>query len=158
MVDTCPQVNLSYFYDNQYYSSGAVNVRDMIIPYLIPGLGKATHVAAYIGATNKYFDGKNSYYIPSSEELYLLPSQLNTAINQALGLPNDLRNEALTNILYSLNTEIDREMKEIGVDKCIIDTSPFFCRSDAAFMVRGGRIDNPRKDGSAIYKIARVAY
>lgn len=126
MVDTCPQGNLSYFYDNQYYSSGAVNVRDMIIPYLIPGLGKATHVAAYIGATNKYFDSKNSYYIPSSEELYLLPSQLNTAINQALGLPNDLRNEALTNILYSLNTEIDREMKEIGVDKCIIDTSPFF--------------------------------
>lgn len=125
-VDTCPQGSLSYFYDENYYSSGATNVRDMILPYLVPGLGKAAHVAAYIGATNEYFSKKNNYYIPSSEELYLLPSQLNTAINQAIGLPNDLRNEALKSILYSLLTEIEREMAEKNLDKCIIDTSPFF--------------------------------
>lgn len=125
-VDTCPQGNLSYFYDNQYYSSGAVNVRDMILPYLVPGLGRATRVAAYIGATNKYFTNKRNYYIPSSEELYMLPSQLNTAINQTMGLSPDLKNQALSNILYSLRTEIEREMKENNLDKCLIDTSPFF--------------------------------
>lgn len=125
-VDTCPQGNLSYFYDNQYYSSGTVNVRDMILPYLIPGLGRATRVSSFIGATNKYFSDKNNYYIPSTEELYLLPSQLNTAINQAQGLSGASRNEALSSILYCLRTEIDREMTELKLHKCIIDTSPFF--------------------------------
>lgn len=125
-VDTCPQGNLSYFFDNQYYSSGSINVNSILLPYLVPGLGKATHASSFIGATNKYFSEKNNYYIPSSEELYLLPSQLNTAINQAIGLSNDLRNEALKNILYSLHTEIMREMKENSLDRCIIDTSPFF--------------------------------
>ncbi len=125
-VDTCPQGNLSYFYDENYYSSKAVNVRDMILPYLVPGLGKATHIASYIGATNEYFSEKNNYYIPSTEELYLLPSQLITAINQASGLPNDLRNEALKSILYSIKNEINRELDEDNLNKCIIDTSPFF--------------------------------
>lgn len=125
-VDTCPQGNLSFFYDNQYYSSGSVNVRDMVLPYLIPGLGRASHVASFIGATNKYFSDKKNYYIPSTEELYLLPSQLITAINQTSGLNNEQKNEALKNILYSLKSEIEREMSETQLDKCIIDTSPFF--------------------------------
>lgn len=125
-VDTCPQGNLSYFYDNNYYSSKIINVRDMILPYLVPGLGKATHVASYIGATNEYFSEKNNYYIPSTEELYLLPSQLITAINQTSGLSNDLKNEALKSILYSLKIEVARELNEDNLDKCIIDTSPFF--------------------------------
>lgn len=125
-VDTCPQGNLSYFYDNQYYSSNAASVQDLILPYLIPGLGKSTRVASYIGATNPYFSNKNNYYIPSTEELYLLPSQLNTAINQTNGLSVSQKNEALGNILYCLKREIEREMAENSLDKCIIDTSPFF--------------------------------
>lgn len=125
-VDTCPQGNLSFFYDNQYYSSGSTNVKDILLPYLIPGLGKADRVAAYIGATNQYFQNKNNYYIPSTEELYLLPSQLITAINQALGLMEPQRKEALKSILYSLKTEIEREMEQNSLDKCLIDTSPFF--------------------------------
>jgi len=103
-VDTCPQGNLSYFYDDNYYSGGQTNIRDVLLPYLVPGIGKATHVASYIGATNKYFDDKNNYYIPSSDELYLLPSQLNTALNQAAGLQGEQRTQALSSILYSLRT------------------------------------------------------
>ena len=105
-VDTCPQGNLSYFYDNNYYAGQQTNVKDMLLPYLVPGLGKATRVSAYIGATNHFFEQKNNYYIPSSEELYLLPSQLS--------------------ILYSLKKEIERELNENSLDKCLIDTSPFF--------------------------------
>lgn len=56
----------------------------------------------------------------------MLPSQLITAINQTSGLSNNLKNEALKSILYSLKTEIDRELTEDNLDKCIIDTSPFF--------------------------------
>lgn len=125
-VDTCPQGNLSFFFDKNYYASNQTNVRDMILPYLVPGLGKASRVAAYIGATNEYFADKNNYYIPSSDELYLLPSQLNTAINQATGLQQPQREQALSSILYSLRTEIDRELEQNSLDKCIIDTSPFF--------------------------------
>lgn len=125
-VDTCPQGNLSYFYDNNYYSRQQTNVKDILLPYLIPSLGKATHVAAYIGATNRYFANKHNFYIPSSEELYLLPSQLITAINQTLGLSQDTRTQALKNILYSLKQEISRELDENSLNKCLIDTSPFF--------------------------------
>ncbi len=125
-VDTCPQGNLSYFYDDNYYSGGQTNIRDVLLPYLVPGIGKATHVASYIGATNKYFDDKNNYYIPSSDELYLLPSQLNTALNQAAGLQGEQRTQALSSILYSLRTEINRELEQNSLNKCLIDTSPFF--------------------------------
>lgn len=126
VVDTCPQGNLSYFYDNSYYAGQQTNVRNMLLPYLVPGLGKSTRVAAYIGATNEYFSKRNNYYIPSSEELYLLPSQLITAINQATGLQQPQKDEALKSILYSLKNEIERELVENNLDKCIIDTSPFF--------------------------------
>lgn len=125
-VDTCPQGNLSYFYDNDYYSGQQVNVRNILLPYFVPGLGKATHAASYIGATNKYFAQKNNYYIPSSEELYLMPAQLITAINQAASLQSPQREQALKSILYSLKTEIERELQENKLDKCLIDTSPFF--------------------------------
>lgn len=126
-IDTCPQGNLSFFFDNQYYNNTGTSVRDLILPYLIPGLGKPTHIAAYVGATNKFFDNKQTYYVPSSNELYLLPAQLISAINQTTGLQSPARETALLSILYSLRNEIEREMKEIGtVSKCLIDTSPFF--------------------------------
>ena len=125
-VDTCPQGNLSYFYDKNYYAGNQTNVKDMLLPYLVPGLGKATRVASYIGATNQFFSGKNNFYIPSSEELYLLPSQLITAINQTAGLQQEQKEQALKSILYSLETEIKRELSENSLDKCIIETSPFF--------------------------------
>lgn len=62
----------------------------------------------------------------SSEELYLLPSQLITAINQTAGLQQAQKEQALKSIRYSLEKEIKRELLENSLDKCIIDTSPFF--------------------------------
>ncbi len=125
-VDTCPQGNLSYFYDKNYYADYQTNVKDMLLPYLVPGLGRTTRVASYIGATNQYFSDKNNFYISSSEELYLLPSQLITAINQTAGLQQAQKDQALKSILYSMETEIKRELSENSLDKFIIDTSPFF--------------------------------
>lgn len=131
VVDTCPQGNLSYFYDNNYYSSHISDVRSLILPYIIPGLGKASHVATHIGTTNKYFKDKHNFFICSSDELFLLPSQLLNALNQALSLNAPLRDDAVASIIFSLKTELDREMSECSsdkhlVDKCLIDTSPFF--------------------------------
>lgn len=126
-VDTCPQGNLSFFFDNQYYSAAQTSVKDLILPYLIPGLGKATRTAAFVGATNQFFGNKKTYYVPSSGDLYMLPSQLMSAINQTLGLDNGQKKTAINSILFSLKHEIEREINEIGeVSKCLIDTSPFF--------------------------------
>ena len=126
-VDTCPQGNLSFFFDKQYYSLNQPSIRDLILPYIIPGLEKPRHVANYVGETNLYFKDKKTYYIPSSNELYLLPAQLISAINQTAGLQSPQHEKALTSILHSLRVEIERELQETGqTTKCLIDTSPFF--------------------------------
>ncbi|MCK4259281.1 MAG: ParA family protein [Halanaerobiales bacterium] len=124
-IDACPQGNLSYFYDNNYYVNSPVNIVDMILPYIIPGLGKPARIASQISATNKFFRD-NSYYIPSSSELYLLPSQINTALNLAKNLTGTQQETAINSILLSLKREIEREMGETKCNKCLIDTSPFF--------------------------------
>ena len=36
------------------------------------------------------------------------------------------KDQALKSILYSLKSEIERELSENSLDKCLIDTSPFF--------------------------------
>ncbi|MBP3530876.1 MAG: ParA family protein [Thermoguttaceae bacterium] len=126
-IDLCPQGNLSYFFDKEYYLHGA-NIRDALLPYLIPGMPSVERIASYVGATNQYFDGKNVYYIPSSNELYLLPSVLNSALNLTDGglLDSTQRLAAISNALFSLRKEIKRETTQNGLDKCLIDTSPFF--------------------------------
>lgn len=126
-IDTCPQGNLSFFFNNLYYNENNFSVKELILPHLIPGLERHTHMAAFVGTTNQFFEDRQTYYIPSSNELYLLPAQLIGAINQASSLSSPQRETALKSILNSLKTEIEREMKEIGkVTKCLIDTSPFF--------------------------------
>ncbi len=126
VVDTCPQGNLSFFFDSQYYANQSPTVRDMVLTHLIPGLGSTTRIANYIGATNEFFAEKNSYFIRSSDELYLLPSQLITSVNQVSSLPPQQKEQALNGIVFSLKTEIEREMRENNLAKCLIDTSPFF--------------------------------
>ncbi len=126
VVDTCPQGNLSYFYDEEYYVNNSTNVRDLILPYLLPGLGKAKRVAKNISASNPHFGKKKSYYIASSNDLYHLPSQITTALNQAKSIPGPQQITAIDYILYSLRDEIEREMKEAHLERCLIDTSPFF--------------------------------
>jgi chromosome partitioning protein len=74
-VDTCPQGSLSYFFDNSYYQNVLTTVYDMLLPYFFSGLARASRVAQRISATNSHFANKNSYFLPSSSELYALPSQ-----------------------------------------------------------------------------------
>lgn len=128
-VDTCPQGNLSYFYDTHYFNSQKPSVYELILPHIMPGgLGKPGFVAQNIAATNEAFNEakRHSFFIPSSSMLYVLPSQLTTAINQTNSLSGNVRVSALDNILLSLNEEIRREMKETRTSRCLIDTSPFF--------------------------------
>jgi len=126
VVDTCPQGNLSYFFDSSYFQNNTTTVKDLILPYLLPGMGKATRVAKNVSASNLNFAGKNTFYIPSTSDLYTLPSQMATALNQAKTLTGQQRINAIDSMLYSLKSEITRELSEVGVKKCLIDTSPFF--------------------------------
>ena len=125
-VDTCPQGNLSYFYDNGYYQNVSTTVNDVLLPYFFPGLGKASRVAQFIGATNPHFSTKKNYFVPSSAELYTLPSQMANALASANQLSGPQKVTVTDSLLYSLKTEIEREVIETGANKVLIDTSPFF--------------------------------
>lgn len=125
-VDTCPQGNLSYFYDNGYYQNVSTTVNDVLLPYFFPGLGKASRVAQFIGATNPHFSTKKSYFMPSSAELYTLPSQMANALASANQLSGPQKVTVTDSLLYSLKSEIEREVIETGANKVLIDTSPFF--------------------------------
>lgn len=126
MVDTNPQGDLSYLYDSAYFSGPGVSVYDMILPHIVPGLGAAKFVAKRIAATNDYFKGKNNYYIPASHYLYILPSQMSIALQQAQTLPGAQRAASMDNILYALKNELKREQADTKTTKCLIDTAPFF--------------------------------
>ena len=127
-VDTCPQGNLSYYFDHDYFSS-LVNVGSLIKPHILPGgFGRASHVARLAGATNDFFRNKKAYFIPSASDLYMLPSQVSTALNQINTLTGDEFIARRNDIIFGLRDEINREISELQgeVDKCLIDTSPFF--------------------------------
>lgn len=126
VADTCPQGNLSYFYDPNYALTGGVNSADLIRPYILPGFAHPTHISQKIGATNEYFADKNSFFVKSSSDLYILPNQISTAMVQARTVAGAMQNTMLDGILYSLRTELAKEAQITKSDKCLIDTSPFF--------------------------------
>jgi len=125
VIDVCPQGNLSYFYDHGYDQCGT-NIYQALTPYFLPNMRHASNIAAYVGATNEYFDNKRVYYIPSSNELYLAPTMLNHALQGTINLPPRDQSDAVASIMFSLKSEIEREMKDNKLNKCLIDTSPFF--------------------------------
>jgi len=126
IVDTCPQGNLSYFFDKNYATSSATTVNDLLTPYFIPGLGSASRAARPISASNTFFNGKNNYFIQSDNSLYLLPTQMANALAQARTTAGSVQTTIIDNMLYSLRTEIRREMSETKTKRVLIDTSPFF--------------------------------
>ncbi|CQJ67390.1 MULTISPECIES: ParA family protein [Yersinia] len=126
VVDTCPQGNLSYFYDNNYATSNSASVNDLLTPYFVPGLGHPSRVAKPISASNRWFNGKSNFFIQSNNELYLLPTQMANALAQARTLTGTTQTTVIDNMFYSLRNEIRREKTESGTNKVLIDTSPFF--------------------------------
>lgn len=64
--------------------------------------------------------------MPSSSELYTLPSLLANAIAGANQLTGPQKIKVVDTLLYSLKTEILREQKQTKTKRCLIDTSPFF--------------------------------
>ena len=126
VIDTCPQGNLSYFFDPNYQTSSSLSINDVLRPYFLPGFGMATNPAQYIGATNQFFSQKNNFFIKSSNDLYILPSQMANAIVQARTMLGNTQSQMIDHMLYSLRTEVNKEMTVTNTERCLIDTSPFF--------------------------------
>ena len=126
IIDTCPQGNLSYFFDHNYQINSGVSINDVLRPYFFPGFGKASHSSQFIGATNCYFANKNNYFIKSSLDLYILPSLMANSLAQARTLTGQPQIQAIDTLLYSLRTEVNSEMNVTNTKRCLIDTSPFF--------------------------------
>lgn len=124
-VDVCPQGNLSYFYDQDYFNQRQNTTFDLIMSHILPGLSGASNSSLFAGATNKSFKGKRVFYIPSSENLYTLASSLYQGISMVSLLPNEIRDARMRDILNSLNIEVDKEMKANDLKRCLFDTSPF---------------------------------
>lgn len=125
-VDTCPQCNLTWFFDTNYLQNVGLTVYDMLLPHFVPGLGSASNIAKDIAATNTNFRNQHAFYLPSDSKLYVLPSQIATAMVQAQSMSGTQQIQILDNILFSLKHDILREMQETDTTRCIIDTSPFF--------------------------------
>jgi chromosome partitioning protein len=125
VIDTCPQGNLSYFFDNAYFQNTATSAYDMLLPYFVPGLGQASRVARKIGATNIHFNKKSSFYVPSASELYTLPSQMANALMQARG-SGTRQAQLIDRMLLALKSEVARELIDANAKRFLIDTSPFF--------------------------------
>ena len=128
-VDTCPQCNLTWFFDNNYLQNVNLTVHDMLLPHFVPGLGSSSHIAKKVSATNPYFENKQIFYLPSDNRLYVLPTQMAAALVQAQSIGGAQQVKILDNMLFSMKNEIQREMKEVDAKRCIIDTSPFFSGS-----------------------------
>jgi len=126
VADTCPQCNLTWFYDTEYLQNVQLTMYDLLLPHFLPGLGRASRLARKIDATNSFFEGKNAYFIPSDSQLYILPSQIATAFVQAQRTTGQQQVNILDNMLFALRNELRREMGETDTQRYLIDTSPFF--------------------------------
>ena len=125
VIDSCPQGNLSSFFDKDFFTTGA-SLFDALIPYFIPNMPNASGISRKISATNPHFAGKSSFFISSSPELYEFPTIMEGALAQARNLPANLANSAKIRLLTSMLDVIEHEAKTTATSRCLIDTSPFF--------------------------------
>ncbi|WP_421212724.1 ParA family protein [Aeromonas dhakensis] len=124
-IDTCAQGNSSSFFGGGEKVNGE-NVYDALIPWIVPGAPWPQEHIRQIDSTNNHFAGHNAWFIPSSQNLYEFPSTLEQALNTSLGLPEALRARTIARSLTSLKSEAEKAMRSKGLNKCLIDTSPFF--------------------------------
>lgn len=124
-VDTCAQGNSSSFFAGGQSLAGE-NIYDALIPWIVPGAPWPQEHVIEVESKNEYFAGHNAWFIPSSQNLYEFPSTLEQALNTSLGLPDSLKSRTIARSLTSLRSEAEKAMKNNGLNKCLIDTSPFF--------------------------------
>jgi chromosome partitioning protein len=124
-VDTCPQGNSTSFFTGGNPAEGSTTY-DALLPYLLPRMAFPAHITQLVSDSNKFFEGKNTKFIPSSPNLYEFPSIMEAALSQARNIPGAASDQARRQILNSFKDLLNREARSTGSEKIIIDTSPFF--------------------------------
>lgn len=111
--------------DNGYYGSASTTVNDILLPYFFNGLARASRVSKFIAATNRFFVNKTviSCHLLRSFICFRRKWQMQLLALTSCRYNKDCRYWQF--IIFPENRDHSRAKR--GVDKCLIDTSPFFC-------------------------------
>lgn len=131
-LDCCPQQNFTELLTVRQELTGKHNIHDLFLEKLLGETwGKVSDkadICVRVYNYNEEFDKSEVYLIPGSEKLFLFPSTLYTQLNQifSYNIEENRKTGALQHNLLLLKDFISDKMAELSIDKCIIDTSPFF--------------------------------
>lgn len=140
VADLCAQTNLTenLLRGHEY----KVSILDALQPALLgAAFGEVPDDISYKVSNHcdSFKGGKVSYVIPGSAELFAFPSTL----YQQLQIANSQNNSvAVKNLLEILDKVLSKEKKEKGLEKVLMDTSPFYaggthlawCAADAVII------------------------
>jgi chromosome partitioning protein len=127
LLDVCPQRNFTQSLLGETIN-GQQTIYDALLPKVMPGAleVKEDDLITSVPPHCPYFKkGQGTYLIPGSEELFLFPSLLYSALSNTSQVRG--RKEEITRaILQGLEEIIRRVNVDLKCEKVIIDTSPFF--------------------------------
>jgi len=128
IIDLDPQGVLTSLL-NEQKKPLTVTSYDYIAPYILSNKEKPTPVRYSIEQLSKYFTGTRNILIPSSEQLYDLPSQIYSVLNKIKTFPEREQETLFNYINDSLNLSILdfwKEIDKVNINKCLIDTSAYY--------------------------------
>lgn len=124
VADVCPQCNLTelIFRDEQ----PDLKLTDGLLPRIMGSSfgDEKDDISYYVGDEIRYFKkNKKTFFVPGDPELFAFPSMLYQQLNTAFGRGNK---RAMSNLLLSLKSLLQKQAKLKGCEKILIDTSPFY--------------------------------
>jgi len=128
LLDTCSQRNFSQNLLGEDIYEAKKTIHDVLVRQIAGTAAIDPDDLLFLvrGSCPAFKDGKPSYVIPGSIELYLFPSLLYSTLAQYSQLPENLGQEASRRVVNSIKTIIKDVTPTAKQDKILIDTSPFF--------------------------------
>jgi cellulose biosynthesis protein BcsQ len=124
VADLCPQCNLTETFMRDEPRKVSIH---QPLDYEIMGQSfaeRAEDISYRVGDFRREFKGgKKCYFIPGSPELFTFASDLYQHLQMAL---TRQKQGAVSKLLLSLKTILEKEAKDKGCDKILMDTSPFY--------------------------------
>ena len=124
VADVCPQCNLTELVFRK--EQPVVKLTDGLLPRIMgSSFGEEKDdISYYIGDEIIYFkENKKCFFVPGDPELFAFPSMLYQQLNMAFGRNNK---SAVSILLKSLKSLLQKQAQMKGCEKILIDTSPFY--------------------------------
>lgn len=127
IVDVCPQCNLTetFFRDDK----PEVTIINAIEPQVVgPAFGEAPDEIAYriSDLCHSFKGGKKSFLLAGSPELFSFPSMLYGQLQLAFSRGGTSARAAVQKLLHSLRDVVNKAASELGLERVLFDTSPFY--------------------------------